>query len=124
MPLPQDDIRSDEVREIMGQVPSWLVRWGITVLFVIFLVLIAFSYFFKMPEVLYCKVKIVNPNPPLEILSRTDGKIQSIFVRDNDTVSSGDILLLIESTVNYEDYKLLKKYLDSLKLSRYFFSSL
>ncbi|MCP5105918.1 MAG: hypothetical protein GY950_21200, partial [bacterium] len=35
------EIRSEEVQEIMGFIPHWIIRWGITVIFlVIFFVLV------------------------------------------------------------------------------------
>ena len=42
---------SEEVQEIMGHVPRWIVRWGITVFFLIFMSILAGSYFFKYPRV-------------------------------------------------------------------------
>lgn len=39
------ELRSEKVRNIIGQVPPFLIRWGNTVLVIIFIVLII-SYFF------------------------------------------------------------------------------
>ena len=44
MPRP---IYSDEVQEIMGRIPGWVVRWGLSVIFSIFIVLLGVTYFFK-----------------------------------------------------------------------------
>ena len=43
MPRP---IYSDEVQEIMGRIPGWVVRWGISVIFSIFVILLGVAYFF------------------------------------------------------------------------------
>ena len=40
------ELRSEEVQEVMGQIPAWIVRWGITILFIVVLVLLVGSYFF------------------------------------------------------------------------------
>jgi len=29
------ELRSEEVQEVMGQVPAWIVRWGIRLLFLV-----------------------------------------------------------------------------------------
>ena len=29
------ELRSEEVQEVMGQIPAWIVRWGITLLFLV-----------------------------------------------------------------------------------------
>ena len=41
------ELRSEEVQEVMGQIPAWIVRWGITILFIVVLVLLVGSYFFR-----------------------------------------------------------------------------
>lgn len=40
------ELRSEKVRNIIGQIPPFLIRWGNTLLLVIFLLLLAAGYFF------------------------------------------------------------------------------
>ena len=44
------ELRSEEVQEVMGQIPAWIVRWGITILFIVVLALLVGSYFFRYPD--------------------------------------------------------------------------
>ena len=44
--------KSEQVSEILGTPPKWLIRWGITVIFIVIAGLFVGSYFFKYPEVL------------------------------------------------------------------------
>ena len=44
--------KSEQVSEILGKPPKWLIRWGISVIFIIIAGLFVGSYFFKYPEVL------------------------------------------------------------------------
>ena len=46
------ELRSEEVQEVMSHVPVWILRWGITVLFCIVIILLIGSYLFKFPDVL------------------------------------------------------------------------
>ena len=46
------ELRSEEVQEVMGQVPAWIVRWGITLLFLVVVALLVGSCFFKYPDVI------------------------------------------------------------------------
>ena len=55
MPRP---IYSDEVQEIMGRIPGWVVRWGISVIFSIFIILLGVAYFFKYPEVVTSSIDV------------------------------------------------------------------
>ena len=57
MPRP---IYSDEVQEIMGRIPGWVVRWGISVIFSIFITLLGVAYFFKYPEVVTSSIVLTT----------------------------------------------------------------
>lgn len=55
-------LRSEEVQEIMGEVPAKIVRWGTTIIFIIIIILIAGSYLFKYPEVINSDIEITINN--------------------------------------------------------------
>jgi hypothetical protein len=42
------ELRSEKVRNIIGQIPSRLIRMGITVIFVVVLAVLTGAYFFKI----------------------------------------------------------------------------
>ena len=44
------ELRSEEVREIIGTNPSFFVRWNITIVFILFGLIILFSCFIKYPQ--------------------------------------------------------------------------
>ena len=48
------ELRSEKVRNIIGQMPSFLIRWGNTILLIIFILLLATGYFF------YCQTHILT----------------------------------------------------------------
>ena len=50
----------DEVQEVMGEIPSWILRWGITVIFAIVVALIIGSHFFYYPDVLKTDIRITT----------------------------------------------------------------
>ena len=50
--LQNQQVKSESVTEILGTPPKWLIRWGITVIFIVIAGLFVGSYFFKYPEVL------------------------------------------------------------------------
>lgn len=51
------DLRSEEVRELMGAVPSWIQRWSITAIAVILVGAITLCGFIRLPE--RCSVELV-----------------------------------------------------------------
>lgn len=102
------ELLSEEVQEIMGQTPKWLVRWGITVFFLVLLLIIAGSFVFKYPDVITSTVVIISENPPASIVAHTNGKIDNLLVQNEKKVIQGEILAMLENTAHYIDIKALK----------------
>ena len=53
MQLPQEELyatRSEEVQEILGKPPTFLMRWGIPMLFVIFVGTVLLAHFIRYPD--------------------------------------------------------------------------
>ena len=109
------EIRSDEVQEIMGTPPKWIIRWGIVIIFLVILVLLAGSFFYKYPDIIYARVTIVSANPPISVVARSEGKLDKIFVSDKQSVDANTVLGIIENPANYEDAFELMHFLDSIQ---------
>lgn len=109
------EIRSDEVREIMDTPPLWIVRWGITIILLVVILLIAGSYFFRYPDLISSRVTILSENPPVSIVARSDGKLEKIFVQDNQYVEKGTVLGIIENPSSYSEVFALTGRLDSIQ---------
>lgn len=59
---------SEEAREILGKIPSWIVRWGVTVIFVIFAGILLGCYFIEYPDTVEAPVEITTLNPPADLV--------------------------------------------------------
>ena len=46
------NLRSEEVQEIMGRIPSWIERWGITAIGLLLMIILAGAALFPYPETL------------------------------------------------------------------------
>ncbi len=99
---------SEEVTEIMGHIPHWIVRWGITVFFVLFILIASGSYFFKYPVVVSVPFKLTTINPPAPLVCKSSGRIAKWYVSDGQLVQTGSLIALLENTAKYEDVKLLQ----------------
>ena len=99
----------------MGTPPKWIVRWGIVIIFLVVLVLLAGSYFYKYPDLIIARVTIVSENPPVSVVARSDGKLEKIFVADKQQVDANTLLGIIENPANHEDAYELIKFLDSIQ---------
>lgn len=97
------ELRSEEVQEVMNHISPWVVRWGITVLFIILLALLAGCWIFKYPDVLQAEVTLTTEEPPAFILARSMGKIDTLYVHNGDTVKAGEHLGVIQNASVTED---------------------
>jgi multidrug resistance efflux pump len=109
--LDESEVRSEEVQDILGRVPSWITRNGIILICSVFVVLIIGSWIFKYPDIIVAPIVVTSENPPAKLLARVDGKITDIYVTDKQKVEAGQLLARLESPVNYEDLSDLKLHL-------------
>lgn len=101
------ELRSEEVQEILGTPPGWLVRWGTLVVFACIAALLGVAAIISYPDVIVAKVVITTSTPPVDIVARTDGHISRLLVKDKMHVVQGTVLAVLESTAKYEDIKKL-----------------
>jgi HlyD family secretion protein len=109
--LEETEVRSEEVQDILGRVPSWITRNGTIMIYSVLLVLIIGSWVFKYPDIIVAPIVVTSENPPAKLLARVDGKITDIYVTDKQKVEAGQLLARIESPLNYEDLCDLKLHL-------------
>lgn len=108
------ELKSDSVNEILGKPPGWAVRWGITALFSVLILLLTGSTFFNYPDIITAPVVITSGNLPVQMISRSSGRIR-LFVKEADSVKEHEVLAYIENPVAYDSYLNLKNTLaDSL----------
>ena len=107
----------NEVNEIMGHIPHWIIRWGILVIATVFLLIIVGCYFIKYPQVVDSSIIITTINPPSQLIARHTGLIDSLSVNNGDVVNKGDYIAGLKSSVNYNHIKLVETELSSFKIN-------
>jgi HlyD family secretion protein len=105
------ELRSEEMHEVLGSIPPWILRRGITLIGVIVVVLLVGSWFFKYPETLPTTMVLTGKTPPAAIVAKTNGRLMKLYVIDKQSVKNGEYLAIIENPANTEDVFLLKQYL-------------
>jgi hypothetical protein len=96
-------------------------------IFSLFILIFILSFFIKYPDTIINEITITSENPPIEIISKKNGEL-NLFVEDQSEVKKGEILAIIENSVNYNDLILLKNELvafkiDSLKENELFYQN-
>lgn len=108
------NLRSEEVQEILGRPPRWIVRVGISIIFVVVTGLFVGSYFFKYPDILSATITVTTENLPAGVMSMTTGKIDTLAVTEKQPVKEGDLLAVILNTAKFEDVMWVKRTLDEV----------
>ena len=107
------ELKSPVVQEILGRPPRWIIRWGISIIFIVVAGLIVGSYFFKYPNVIQATITVTTENLPAGVMAKTTGRIDSVFVSEKQFVQKGDLLAVIENPANFEDIMVLKNLCES-----------
>lgn len=88
--------RSDEIQEIIGYVPHWVIRWGVSVIFITLGIILMTSFMIQYPDTLTGKALINAREQPQKITwFTTDPKITyHPKVKDAQNVIIGDTLVM------------------------------
>ena len=108
------ELRSDDVQEILGTPPKWIVRWGTTVIFFAVGSLAVFSYYFKYADKIAAVISVTTSSPPIPIVARSTGYLSKLTVKEGDTIKQGDLLVVLQNSAKYEDVLQLEQTLNRL----------
>lgn len=97
------EIREHDIEHVLGRTPNVLMRLGISVIFAVFLIIIAGSAFFSYPDLLLAKIVLVTEKPPVSIVCKNSGKLGRLLKPDQAGVKKGDIIAVIENPAETED---------------------
>jgi len=106
---------SDPVREIMGKPPSRILRWGTTVMLLVFVLFILFAWLIKYPDTIPAPIEITTTNPPVTLVTKITGHINSFFVKEREKVNAGQLVAVMETTASMHEIELLKQAIDTIK---------
>ena len=101
------ELRSEEVQEVMSEISPAIVRWGITVVFFILAMLLIGCFIFKYPDIITASVTITTEEPPASIIARATGKIDELYVKNNQQIINGTALGVIQNPARTADVVLL-----------------
>lgn len=118
-----DELISDEINDIISHKPHWVIRYGVSIIAAIVVMLLVLSCLVQYPDIIKAPLLIKAVNAPKKIISKTSGKIVYLAVHDGEAVKSGSALAYLESTGNHSEVlNLLKwtKRVEKLMMSRHF----
>jgi len=93
---------TDDMQDIITAVPSWLLRWGITLFFCVLMLIIGLSAFIRYPDIVKATLKVDSPDAPKPVVAKISGKLVKLLVTEKETVKAGQPLAYLESTADHE----------------------
>ncbi len=110
------ELRSEEVQEIMSHVPTWTIRWGITLIFVLILLMLSLTWIIKYPDVISANATLSTEQPVIKIVSKNAGEIDQIMVEDKQWIEKGEIIATVENNLSQASADQLRKLCTEIKL--------
>lgn len=103
------ELRSEEVQEVMNHISPWVVRCGITVVFVILVIILIGCWIFKYPDTLTAEVTLATEEPPAFVLAHATGKLDTLYVSNGSPVETDADLGVISNAASSEDVRWLSE---------------
>ena len=102
------EIRSEEVQEILGTPPKWIVRWGTLVVFIVIGIMGVVSYVIKYPEIITAEIVITTAIPPESVNAQMSGQLSEILVEDRGLVEKDQLVAIMQSPADFDDVQTLE----------------
>lgn len=117
-PMPDLQLNThDEVHEILGNPPGWTLRWGVGLIFLIMIIGVSIAAFISYPDIVNAPVYLTTENPPIEIVTKQEGKINALLVKDQQYVQADALLATIENPASYGDVLEMEVFIEDIKSS-------
>jgi len=108
------ELRSDEVQDILSRPPHALIRYGISIICLISLILLAGCFVFRYPDTIQGDIIITTENPPVGVVAKSTGYIEEFYKTDREWVEQGDLIAVMENTARTKDVLTIKTALLSI----------
>lgn len=88
---------TEDIQEIITKVPIWILRWGITIIFGILLIIVVISSFVRYPDTIKTGLEIRSADVCASVSPGVDCKITRLFIKQGALVKRGQPLVELES---------------------------
>lgn len=112
--IPEINTSSEAIRDYLEQIPNRLIRWGSLILCGVLSILFAVTWFIEYPSIVRTDFELIAVQTPKPVIAKVNGRLEQLFVTDNQCVTLGQTLGYIESTSKHEEVLDLDKELNQL----------
>jgi multidrug resistance efflux pump len=109
----EEDPYSEEAQEVITFVPTWMIRWGNTLIFGIIGTIIFLSWIIKYPDIVSGSFVLSAENNMVKLNTISSGKITKIK-SEGTVVSKGEFIAEIENTITLHGIETLNKTIEEV----------
>lgn len=106
---------NDNINYLLKRKLSFILQYGMSLLFLLGVAVLASLYFIKAPDTLEGKFVLSSSNPPKNMVAKVNGRIVKKWVGDESKVNKGDVLLIIESVADEKEINNLESGLNHVQ---------
>jgi multidrug resistance efflux pump len=97
------EVLNEEIQEILGTPPGWILRFGTLIFLIIIVVLIWLSYWIQYPDIVSSEIIVSFNDPPTKLISPKSGYLNKLHAVHNQKIKKGQLLISYTSEANYKD---------------------
>lgn len=101
----------EQIQYLIGNPPSWMMRYGISVMTGVFFMLLALSYFVHYPDIIEARVVLTTATPPIRVMAKSGGRVAELLVVDRQPVEKEQVLAVMDNTARWRDVQCLESWL-------------
>lgn len=103
-----------DVEALIGSPPGWTLRWGLTALLAVFVLLLVVAYLVRYPDVVEARAVLTTENPPIRLAAGSTGKLSKLLVTNGQAVENGQLLAVLENPAALPDVEELDSVLQKM----------
>lgn len=103
MPARQKFTSSKTTEDFIEAPPSWLLRWGISVVFAFIFLALLLAWLIKYPDVVVAPAIITSRHPPLPLFAPKDGKLVFLAVENLEKVETAGLIGVFEGAADWKE---------------------
>ncbi|BDS13643.1 HlyD family secretion protein [Aureispira anguillae] len=101
-------------QDILEKTPSWIVSWGNTLFFIIFVLLLLGLWAIEYPDVIISEATVLTEDPSIDVYSESSGQIAHILKQDKELVKKDDWILVLNNSAEYKSILALMDLVEKL----------
>jgi multidrug efflux pump subunit AcrA (membrane-fusion protein) len=110
-----DLLVGNAVSEIVNAQPSFLIRWGISVFFLVLIMAVSATWLIQYPDIVTARAKLISIDAPKEIKTKITGKLSKLLIKEDQFVTSGTLIGCMESVADMTEIAELARTLRDLE---------